>query len=106
MDSSALVSKLSLWEEGDKGITQGYEKLNNEILPKVSSDPEARIGAKSSKKFWYGFKKRAAVDTQSGMITKVAVTAANTSDWDGVHQVLPERGPCWGIKAMWAPSQW
>jgi len=45
VDSSALISKLSLWEERDKAITAGYEKLNNEVLPEVSSDPEAKIGA-------------------------------------------------------------
>lgn len=92
------MRKLNLWEERDKGIAQGYEKLNNEVLPKVSSDPEARIGAKSSKKFWYGFKKSVAVDTQSGMITKVAVTAANVSDADAVHQVLPGSGAVLGDK--------
>jgi len=56
IDSSALVSKLSLWEERDKAITAGYERLNNMVLPKISSDPQARIGAKSDKKFWYGFR--------------------------------------------------
>ena len=28
VDSSALISKLNLWEEHDKAITAGYEKLN------------------------------------------------------------------------------
>lgn len=98
VDSSALVSKLSLWEERDKAIADGYEKLNNEVLPKVSSDPEAKIGAKSSKKFWYGFKKSVAVDTQSGMITKVAVTAANVPDAEAVDLVLPESGAVLGDK--------
>ena len=51
VDSSALISKLSIWEERDKAITAGYEKLNNEIMPKVSADPQARIVAKSDKKF-------------------------------------------------------
>jgi transposase len=45
VDSSALISKLSLWEERDKAITAGYEKMKNEVLPEVSSDPQARIGA-------------------------------------------------------------
>lgn len=92
VDATALVSKLSLWEERDKAITAGYETLNNKVLPKVSSDTEARIGAKSDKKFWYGFKKHVAVDMQSGMITKVAVTAANVSDADGAKHVLPKSG--------------
>ena len=77
VDSSALVSKLSLWDERDRAIAAGYEKRNNEVLPEVSSDTEARIGAKRENTFWYGFKKHIAVDTQSGMITKVSVTPAN-----------------------------
>jgi hypothetical protein len=63
VDSSALISKLSLWEERDKAITAGYEKLNNEVLPNIeTADPEAKIGSKSAKKFWYGFKKHVGVD--------------------------------------------
>ena len=92
VDSCALISKLNLWEERDKAITAGYEKLNNLVLPEVSTDPEAKIGAKSDKKFWYGFKKHVAVDMQSGMITKVAVTPANVTDADGVRHVLPKSG--------------
>lgn len=92
IDARALVSKLSLWEERDKAITAGYEKLNNEVLPEVSADPEAKIGAKSSKKFWYGFKKHVAVDMQSGMITRVAVTLANVADAAGAKHVMPRAG--------------
>lgn len=98
VDASALVSKLSLWEERDKAIAAGYEKLNNEILPEVSADPEAKIGAKSDKKFWYGFKKHVAVDMGSGMITKVAVTPANVTDADGAKHVLPKSGAVAGDK--------
>lgn len=98
VDASALISKLSLWEERDKAITAGYEKLNNEVLPEVSSDTEAKIGAKSSKKFWYGFKKHVAVDMQSGMIMKVAVTPANVPDAEGAKHVLPRSGAVAGDK--------
>jgi IS5 family transposase len=98
VDSSALISKLSLLEERDKAITAGYERLNNEILPKISADPQARIGAKSNKKFWYGFKKHVAVDMQSGMIMKVAVTAANITDGEGARHVLPRSGAVLGDK--------
>ena len=92
IDATALVSKLNLWEERDKAITAGYEKLNNEVLPEVSSDPEARIGAKSDKKFWYGFKKSVAVDMQHGVITRVAVTQANVTDADAAKHVMPSSG--------------
>jgi len=98
VDSGALISKLSLWKERDKAITAGYEKLNNEVLPEVSADPEAKIGAKSDTRFWYGFKKHVAVDMQSGMITKVAVTAANVSDAEGAKHILPKSGAVAGDK--------
>jgi len=98
VDSSALISKLSLWEERDKAIAAGYEKLNNEVLPEVSADSQARIGAKNNNKFWYGFKKHLAVDMQSGMITKVAVTPANVTDADGARHILPGSGAVAGDK--------
>ena len=98
IDSSALVSKMSLWQERDKAIKEGYDKLNNEVLPEVSSDPEARIGAKSSHKFWYGFKKHVGVDMQSGMINRVAVTPANVTDADGAKHVMPRSGAACGDK--------
>ena len=100
IDSSALISKLNLWEERDKAIAAGYEKLNNEVLPQVAKDPEAKIGAKSSKKFWYGFKKHVAVDMNSGMITEVAVTAANVADSDGAKHILPKGGAVVGDKGF------
>ncbi len=99
IDATALVSKLSLWEERDKAISAGYEKLNNEVLPQVSADPEAKIGAKSSKKFWYGFKKHIGVDMQSGMINRVAVTPANVTDADGAKHVMPRGGAACTDKA-------
>jgi IS5 family transposase len=93
IDASALVSKLSIWDERDKAIKEGYEKLNNEVLPNIeTADPEASIGAKSSKKFWYGFKKHVAVDMQSGMINRVSVTTASVPDADGAKHVMPRSG--------------
>jgi IS5 family transposase len=100
VDSTALISKLNLWEERDKAITAGYEKLNNDVLPKVSTDTEARIGAKNNKKFWYGFKKHVAVDMQSGMITKVVVTKANVTDSDAAKHILPRSGAVAGDKGF------
>ena len=98
IDSSALVSKLSIWEQRDKAIKEGYEKLNNEVLPEVSADLEAKIGAKSRKKFWYGFKKHVSVDMRSGMINRVAVTPANVTDVEGAKHVMPRSGAACGDK--------
>jgi len=38
IDATALTSKLSMWEEKDKSIQDGYEKLNNVNLPKYAKD--------------------------------------------------------------------
>jgi hypothetical protein len=61
-------------EEKDKIIAEKLEKLNNENVSKLTVDKDARFGAKSKKKFWYGYKKHVSVDMQSGLINKVAIT--------------------------------
>ena len=98
VDSAALISKLAMWEERDKAIADGYEKLNNTIMERYAKDPQMRIGSKGKNKFWFGYKKHVAVDTQSGMITKVAVTKANVTDADGAKHVLPKQGALLGDK--------
>jgi len=99
IDSSSLIAKANLWQERDKAIKEKYEKLNNEILPKVAYDKEARIGCKGKDKYWYGYKKHLSVDMQSGLINKVAVTAANTPDGKGFKHVCPRQGACYADKA-------
>ena len=56
IDASHLISKASLWKERDKAIKKKYDKLNNEILPKIAKDKQAKFGCKGGNKFWYGFK--------------------------------------------------
>ena len=67
VDASHLISKANLWKERDKAIEKKYEKLNNEVLPKVAYDKEARIGCKSKKNYWYGYKKHVSVDMKNGL---------------------------------------
>lgn len=98
VDATHLISKASLWEERDEAKRQKYEKLNNEVLPKVSKDKDARIGCKGGSKFWYGYKKHVSVDIQSGLINKVAVTKANLTDAKGVSHVLPSSGAVYADK--------
>ena len=98
IDASHLISKATLWEERDKAIKKKYEKLNNEILPKFAKDKQANFGCKGGNKFWYGFKKHASVDMQSGMINKVAVTKASTIDSKGMKHVIPESGAVYADK--------
>ena len=98
IDASHLVSKASLWEERDKAIKAKYDKLNNEVLPKIAKDKEANFGCKGGNKFWYGFKKHASVDMQSGMINKVAITRASKIDSKGMQHVTPTQGSVHGDK--------
>ena len=92
VDATHLISKASLWEERDEARRQKFEKLNNEVLPKVARDKQARIGCKGGSKFWYGYKKHVSVDIQSGLINKVAVTPANVTDAQGYKHVMPSSG--------------
>lgn len=98
IDATALISKLQIWEERDEAVKAGYEKLNNANIEKFSADKDAKIGSKGENKFWYGYKKHVAVDTQSGLITNVAVTPANVTDGKGAKLILPEKGAVLGDK--------
>ena len=98
VDASHLISKSSLWQERDKAIKEKYDKLNNEILPKIAKDKDANFGCKGNNKFWYGFKKHISVDMQSGMINKVAITKASVIDSKGMKHVIPNRGAVYADK--------
>lgn len=98
VDASHLISKANLWEERDEARKQKYEKLNNETLPKVANDKQARIGCKGGNKFWYGYKKHVSVDMQSGLINKVAITPANVTDAQGFKHVCPSLGAVYADK--------
>ena len=98
VDASHLISKAALWKERDKAIRKKYEKLNNETLPKVARDKQARIGCKGKNKYWYGYKKHVSVDMQSGLINKVAVTPANVTDAKGLKNVCPSQGAVYADK--------
>ena len=98
VDASHLISKANLWIERDEARKQKYEKLNNETLPKVAHDKQARIGCKGGNKFWYGYKKHVSVDMQSGLINKVAITPANITDAQGFKRVCPNQGAVYADK--------
>jgi transposase, IS5 family len=103
VDASHLVSKANLWQERDEAIANKYEQLSNENIGYFAHDKQAKIGCtakqstdclhfNSSNKYWYGYKKHASVDMQSGMINKVAVTPANVTDNKGFKHVCPSSG--------------
>jgi len=98
VDATHLIAKAKLWEERDKAIQAKYEKLNNEVLPKVSYDKEARIGCKGKDKYWYGYKEHVSVDMQTGLINKIAITPANQTDARGLRYVCPSQGAIYADK--------
>ena len=98
VDSSAIKSKETTWEQRDKAIKQGEEKLNNENVEKYSADQDARFGCKGKGKFWYGYKRHQALDMGSGLIEKVAVTPANVGDDKGFKHICPDGGMVFGDK--------
>lgn len=98
VDASHLVSKAALWQERDEAIAKRYKKLNNQTLPKVAKDKQARFGCKGKNKFWYGYKEHASVDMQSGLINKIAITPANLTDAQGFKHIKPSQGAVYGDK--------
>lgn len=98
VDATHLISKATLWDERDKAIQSKYDKLNNETLPKVANDKQARIGCKGKDKYWYGYKQHTSVDMQSGLINKVAITPANITDANGLANVAPSSGAVYADK--------
>jgi len=98
VDATHLIAKANLWQERDKAIKAKYDKLNNQVLPKVAHDKQARIGCKGKDKYWYGYKKHASVDMQSGLINQVAVTPANVTDAQGLKHVCPKTGSTYADK--------
>jgi transposase, IS5 family len=98
VDATHLIAKANLWEERDKALAKKYEKLNNDVLPEVAYDKEARIGCKGKKKFWYGYKAHTCVDMQSGLINRVAITPANLTDANGFKHACPRQGAVYADK--------
>lgn len=106
VDATHLIAKASLWDERDKAIAARYDKLNNEVLPKVAHDKQAKIGCKGKSKYWYGYKQHTCVDMQSGLINKVAITPANITDGKGLSHVAPNSGAVYADKGYCTkPSQ-
>lgn len=110
VDASHLISKVNIWEDRDKLIAKGEEGFNNKALDKVNknknnknaksikADTQARMGCKGKKKYWFGYKRHASVDMQSGLINKVAITPANVTDAKAVKHILPNSGAVFGDK--------
>lgn len=92
IDASTIITKTALWEERDRAIRDGAEKLNNANVKKYAADKDARWGAKSKKNIWFGHKRHAAVDMRHGLVKNVAVTPANVPDFKTVKSIAPKQG--------------
>jgi transposase, IS5 family len=92
IDASTIITKTALWEERDKAIKDGHDKLNNLVVKDYAADKEARWGAKSKKHIWFGYKRHTAVDMRYGLISKTTVTPANVLDYQVVEQICPDQG--------------
>ena len=92
IDASSIITKTALWDERDKAIADGEEKLKNAIINNYTADKDAKWGAKSKTNIWFGYKRHNAVDMKFGLISKVAVTPANTPDYKAVKNIAPNQG--------------
>jgi IS5 family transposase len=90
IDASTIITKTALWEERDKAIRNGEEKLNNSNVKRYAADKEARWGAKSKHNIWFGYKKHCNVDMRYGLIDKLAVTPANVPDFRTIQNICPK----------------
>jgi len=99
VDATAIITKNALWDERDRAIADGFEKLDNRSVKKYAADKDARTGCKGKKKFWFGYKRHVNVDMSSGLITKVAVTPANVPDGKAVKSILRRGGMVFADKA-------
>lgn len=88
IDASSIVTKIALWEERDKAIKNGEEKLNNQNVKDYAADKDARWGAKSKNNIWFGYKRHHNVDMRFGLIDKVAVTPANVPDPKALEEII------------------
>lgn len=92
IDASAIVTKTALWNERDKAIASGEEKLNNQNVTDYAADKDARWGAKGKNKIWFGYKRHHAVDMRYGLVRNLAVTPAHVLDFKTVQNICPSQG--------------
>jgi IS5 family transposase len=92
VDASKMISKVSLWNERDKAIKDGQDKLNNSNIKDYSTDKDADYGCKGKGEYWYGYKRHVAVCMKNGLISKTAATKASLTDAKGLKHVCPSGG--------------
>jgi len=89
IDASSIITKTQLWDERDKAIAAGEEKLNNQVVNNYTADKEAKWGAKSKNNIWFGYKRHCRVDMRHGLIDESIVTPANVLDFQIIKRICP-----------------
>lgn len=92
IDASTIITKAALWEERDRALKDGEQKLNNSNVAKYAADSDAKWGAKSKNKIWFGHKRHLSVDMRHGLILKSTITNASVPDFKTVKSILPKQG--------------
>lgn len=100
VDASTMISKIALWDERDKAIKAGEEKLNNKNIDKFARDKDASYGCKGENKHWYGYKRNVAVCMKHGFITKVAATTAKVTDAKALKLSALKEAWLWQTKVI------
>lgn len=90
IDASSIVTKTKLWNERDKAIAAGEEKLNNKVVNNYTADKDAKWGAKSKSNIWFGYKRHCRVDMRHGLIDKSIITPANVLDFQIIKEICPK----------------
>lgn len=78
IDSTAVVAKVDVARH--LGTAQAADDDRPDRLDRRSPDPDARIGHKTAKKQWYGYKVHTSADPASDIVTAVETTSANVAD--------------------------
>ena len=101
VDASKIVACVDTWKARDKAIAdaENIERddddnptMNNKNVSEYRSDSDARYGAKGRNDIWFGYKRHLGVDMHQGLISKVALTAANVHDGKAFRHVAPKQG--------------
>lgn len=59
-----------LWDERDKAVKAGKERLNNNNIENYTKDKTASYGYKGKDKYWYSYKRNVTVCMKNGFITQ------------------------------------
>ena len=60
------------------------------VVNKYTADKQAKWGAKSKNKIWFGYKLHSSVDIRFGLIDKLTITPANVLDPHALENICPE----------------